>query len=212
MSYSSPFLTTLGGVEQVVILGNDRLAGVSSSDGKLLWTFEGWQAKRNIPAPTPVGDGRIFVTCGYGVGSVMIRVTCSGGKFQTEELFRTGEVGAQLHRPLLFKGYLYVGNNSNSRRDGLTCFTLDGKVKWQTKRAPNIERGPLILADGMIYALDGATGILHLVEANPDGYKELAQARIFQSKMVWATLAMTADGKLLLRDRAELKCLDVKNP
>ena len=214
MSYSSPLLTTIDGVLQVVVLSHDRVVGVDPSGGGVLWTYQPWRAKRNIPMPTPVGDGRLFVTCGYGVGSVMIQASRGGeGRtWQVRELFRTKAVGAQCQRPLLHGGHLYVGSNSNSRRDGLTCITLDGQVKWKTKRSPNFGRGPLILADGMIYAMDGAKGILHLVAPSPDGYKQLAQARIFQTKPIWATMAMSADGKLLLRDNAQLKCLDVKKP
>jgi len=223
MSYSSPFLTSIDGVQQVVVLSHDRVVGVDPRNGTVLWTYQPWRAKRNIPAPTPVGDGRLFVTCGYGAGSVMIQARRTGqasrrdvpvgaGPWQVRELLRTKEVGAQCQQPLLHEGALYIGNNSNSRRDGLTCMDLNGLVKWKTKRAPSFGRGPLILADGMIYAMDGAKGVLHLVDPSPDGYKELAQARIFQTKPIWGAMSLSADGKLLLRDKEQLKCLDVKNP
>ena len=73
MSYTSPLITTIDGVEQVVVLSNDRVAAVDPGKGEILWSFKPWRAKRNIPAPTPVGDGRFFVTSGYGIGAAMNR-------------------------------------------------------------------------------------------------------------------------------------------
>jgi hypothetical protein len=57
------------------------------------------------------------------------------------------------------------------------------------------------------------TGVISLVEASPDGYKELASTKVFEpgksdTKELLAPLVV-ASGKLLLRDLDTLKCLDV---
>jgi hypothetical protein len=75
--------------------------------------------------------------------------------------------------------------------------------------ATTFERGPLLLADGMIIALDGKKGTLHLVEPSPEGFKQLAEAKIFSGKEIWAPMALS-DGKLLVRNQQEMKCLDLK--
>jgi len=69
----------------------------------------------------------------------------------------------------------------------------------------------LLLADNLIFNLDGKKGILHLIEPSPEGFKELAQAAIFGGKEIWAPMALS-NGKLLLRNQQEMKCIDVKNP
>ena len=208
MAYASPLVTTIGGVEQVVMLGNNRVAGVDVADGTLLWTYAGYRCQIPIPGPMPIGDGRIFLTGGYNAGSAMIRVRRGEGKFTAEQVFKEKKLGSQLHNPLLHQGHLYLNCNTNSRQDGLVCMDLDGNVKWQTSRSPNFERGNLILADGVILIMDGRSGVLRVVEPDPKGYKELAQAKVLAGRSIWAPMALS-DGKLLLRDQGRMKCLDV---
>jgi len=107
-----------------------------------------------------------------------------------------------------------VNSNSNEREDGMMCLTLDGQIKWKTGGswfAVTFERGNLILVDGLILTLDGKKGILHLVEPSPAAFKELAQAKIFGGKEIWAPMAFSR-GKLLLRNQEEMKCLDLLKP
>ena len=90
---------------------------------------------------------------------------------------------------------------------------LGGKRKWRTRDvegAPKFDRGGLLLADGMIFAVD-AKGSLRLIDPSPEGYKELAAALLLQGKENWAPLALS-EGKLLIRDHTMMKCLDVLVP
>jgi outer membrane protein assembly factor BamB len=95
----------------------------------------------------------------------------------------------------------------------LMCMTLDGEIKWRTKEMPDtpmFDKGNLLQVDGMIVALDGKTGVLHLIGPSPEGYKELAQAPMLGGKEIWAPMALS-DGKLVLRDQGQMKCLDLRN-
>lgn len=211
--YVSPVLVTLDGVEQIVMVSaGGQAAGISLENGGILWMYKGWRCRIPIPYPVQLPDNRLFITGGYDAGSAMLRITRDGGGFRVEELFKTDDCGSQIHQPLFFEGHLYANSNSNSRNDGMICMTLDGELKWRTadtRGLPRFERGNLLLADGMIISLDGKTGILHLVKPSPSGYRELAQAKIFDSNRMWAPMALT-DGKLLLRDQKQMKCLDLK--
>jgi hypothetical protein len=92
--------------------------------------------------------------------------------------------------------------------------TLDGKVLWRTgdqEGLPTFERGNLLFADGLIIEFDGKKGTLHLIEPSPEGYKELAQAKLFSGKEMWAPMALS-QGKLLVRNQEEMKCVDLRNP
>jgi hypothetical protein len=67
----------------------------------------------------------------------------------------------------------------------------------------------MILADGMIYIVDGQAGSLHLLEPSPSGFKELAKADgLLGGKEIWAPPALS-NGKLVIRDQGQMKCLDV---
>lgn len=217
VGYVTPLVTTLCGVDQAVMIsasGKGGVAGISLDDGTVLWKYTGWACKIPIPFPTPVPDDRLFITGGYGAGSAMIQIQREGNRFSAKELFKTDACGSQIQQPLLLDGHLYANSNGNNHSDGLVCLTLEGEVAWRTKDAkelPNFERGNLLFADGMIVILDGRTGVLHLVDPSPEGYKELAQAKIFEGKEMWGPMALS-DGKLVLRNQKEMRCLDLRNP
>jgi len=231
-SYVSPVVTQIGGVATVMSTSatprrrrrragraprptvKGQVVGMAADTGKILWTYDGWGCSIPISYPTTIGDGRLFVTGEYGAGSAMIKLEQAGGQFTVEELYTTQECGAQIHQPILHKGHLYMISNGNKRRDGLVCLALDGTVKWRTKDiegAPNFERGGIMLADGMLYVIEGQKGTLHLVEPSPEGYKEVSRVKLLEGKQMWAPMALS-DGKLLLRDQRQLKCLDLRNP
>ena len=239
--YSSPLLTTIDGVDQIVLMtplnppeedeeeedDDDEeeeeeeedegppfegggLYGIDAKTGEILWNYKGITCKITIPPVTLIGDGRMFVTGGYEAGSAMIKVVRKRGNFQVHELFKTDEYDAQIHPALLYENHLYMNANGNSRREGLMCLTLDGKVLWKTRRKPSFGRGGLILADGMIYIVEGDKGHLYLVKATTEKYTELGMMKkILKGEAIWAPLALT-DGKLVIRDQEQLKCLDVK--
>ena len=237
--YVSPQIYTMCGVDMVVAVGSSEkaakrgrrkegedaeskpkkelapshVAGLSPKDGSVLWDYTGWRCERAIPHPVQLPDNRLFITGGYDAGSAMIQIAKRGSGFEVKELYRTDEVGAQLHQPIPIGKHIFIGSNSNSRKDGLACLSLDGKLEWRTKDvegAPNFERGPFIFAEGKLIILDGKTGILYLVKADPTEYKQLASAKMVEENdMAWAPLALS-DGKLLVRDWNTLKCVDLK--
>jgi len=237
-SYVSPRVVELCGQEMVVAVGSNvkppkskrrkkgdknpelkkkirpsHVVGLSVEDGSILWNYTGWSCQIAIPHPVALSGNRLFITGGYKAGSAMIRIVKRGDGFGVEELYKTGAVGSQIQQPILVGDYLFIGSNSNSRKDGFACFSVDGKLAWRTKEidgAPNFERGPFILADGKIAILDGKTGILYLVKADPTKYTELASAPMVEKNdMAWAPLALS-NGKLLVRDWNTLKCVDLK--
>lgn len=186
-----------------------RVAGVAAADGRVLWSHGDWTCAIPIPNPTPVGEDRVFVTGGYYAGSVMLKIGEKEGKFSASVLFKNEDYGAQVPHPLLYKDHLYMLCNGNFRKNGLVCMDLQGNVKWKTGKEPVLDRGHLLIADGLMYNLDGARGVLRLIEPDPAGYKELAQAELFRGSQLWAPLVLS-DGKLFVRGSDELKCLDVR--
>ena len=102
--------------------------------------------------------------------------------------------------------------------------SMDGRIMWKTGRSPDFNKGSMILVDGLMLATDGAQ-TLYLIEPDPSGFKLLASARVLgeggtgsendrlASKVGgrtqnWAPLALS-DGKLLIRDQRQLKCVKV---
>ena len=210
MDYVSPIVTTIAGVEQVVMVNAGGAVGIDAANGKLLWRYGGWRCRIPIPNVTPVGDGRLFVVGGYNGGCAMIKVAKTDDGLAATELWKNGNCNSQMNTAVLHEGRLYANSNSNSDRDGMVCMDLDGKVLWRTEREPNFERGHMLFADGMIFIIDGRAGSLHLVEPSPEGFKQLAQADgLLGGREIWGPLALSG-GKLIIRDQSKMLCLDLR--
>ncbi len=190
------------GVDGVVL-------GIDIRDGKTLWTYKGWQCRIPIPQVTAIGDGRLFITGGYMAGSAMIKVRRGEGQYVVEELYTTQDFGTHVHPPVLYKGHFYGHCTTNSRRDGMSCLSLDGQFKWKTGESPAFDKGGFVLADGLILSVDGRDGILYLIEPSPEGFKPLAHADLLDTEECWGPLALS-NGKLLIRDQRQMKCIAVR--
>lgn len=208
--YVSPKLITIEGDRQLsMISANGAVMGMDPKTGKVLWSYEGWQCKIPVPNVTEIGDGRIFITGGYRAGSAMIKLDKESDAFIVSELYKTDEFGTHVHPAILYKGYLFGHCSTNETRDGLVCMDLDGKIMWKTGKAPLFDKGGFILADGLFLSVDGNKGFLYLIEPNPEGFKELAKAKLLDTIKCWAPLALS-DGKLLIRDQKQMKCVAVR--
>ncbi len=225
--YNSPVIRTVLGVQGVMLLSNNQVSFVNPDDGQLIWKYNGYGVKFSIPSPTVLPDGeRIFITGGYGCGSVMIRVKKSGEAYAFDEIFRLPKDGSQLHPALAYGDHLYVNINENdkiktkaTRKDGgLACMDpTNGNILWRTGRDENqpfFDRGHVLRVGDKLLILEGQLGSLHLAQAVPTGYQELARAQVFHPEKprdnnIWAPMAWV-DGLLVLRDQHEIKCLDLR--
>jgi outer membrane protein assembly factor BamB len=237
-TYVSPAVVKIDGEDHIVMvtsstnpfghpelpktLGN--IVGIEPLSGEILWKYTGWECHISVPSAVDAGNNKVLVVGGYELGALMIEVKKQAdGTYGTEEVFRTIEFGDQTKPPLLYKGYFYAQYGTNNRRDGMVCMSKDGQIMWKTKRAPDFNKGSMILADGLILATDGAKS-LYLIEPDTSAFKSLAKAEILGSEISmeensmagriggpiqnWAPLAL-ADGRLLIRDQSRLMCLKV---
>ena len=61
----------------------------------------------------------------------------------------------------------------------------------------------------LVFQVDGTNGILYLIETNPEGFKKLASVDLLDTRECLGPLALS-DGKLLIRDQKQMKCVAVK--
>jgi len=215
MSHSSLMPATIAGVKQVLYLTMTRLVGMSASDGTVLWSVPFTAKIALAPSALSIGDGRVYVTSGYDVGSVMYLVEKGAGGFTARKLFELTamQFNSEVHTPVLFQNQLFAV--SSKTRGRFTSLTLDGKVVWQSPvpagnrdQARTFGLGGFLLADGLFFVVDGWTGMLRLLEANTKEYKELASAQVLAGEDVWGPPALS-DGKLVIRDLTQMVCLQV---
>jgi outer membrane protein assembly factor BamB len=209
LSHASLMPAKLGGVDQYLFSVLQGTIGVSAADGKLLWHHP---FKFNIsvsPSPLAIDDERVYITAAYDSGGAMFRVKRDGDKFTTEEIFGHGadEWNSEVQTPILFKDHMFAVGKK--KRGLFTCMDHDGKPAWTSDGKAYFGLGSFILADGMWFILEGKTGMLRLLEASTEGYKELASAQILGGHDVWGPPALS-DGKLVIRDFGRMVCLKVK--
>jgi outer membrane protein assembly factor BamB len=207
MTHSSVTPMDYAGARQYVYCTTQGVVGVSGQDGRILWTKPDWKiGLATVPSPLVVGEDRIFLSGGYNSGSAMVRLTGPGNGMRPEEVFRLKFTvfGADQQTPILYKDHIYGVTPPGE----LACLDLDGKRLWSSGTATRFGLGPFILADGLILALNDEEGVLHMAEASPEGYKELARARLLDGFDAWAPMAV-ASGRLLLRDLTTMLCVEL---
>src|SRR5690606_25984472 len=74
-AYSSPVISTAGGVKQYVQFLAKGLVGIEASTGRLLWQYGNTAKGSAANIPTPIVDGaRVYCATGQGGGG-LIRLT-----------------------------------------------------------------------------------------------------------------------------------------
>ena len=231
ITYASPSVVTVSGEKHISIVVSSvnsvqnrnapkkmgSVIGYEPKTGKKLWSYDNWDCHISCAPVTAAGDNKFLVVGGYERGASMFQVVKGAdGTFSTKELFSTVEFGDQTKPALLHNGYFYAMYGTNNRRDGLCCMDMNGNVLWKTKRAPNFDKGSMILADGLIIATDGAD-TLYLIEPSADGFKPISKADLLADNSGatpagrngnWAPLAL-ADGMLIIRNHSKMMCVKV---
>jgi len=204
MTHSSVVAVNFQGQRQYVYCTTKGVVGVSAEDGRLLWQRTDWQIKlANVPTPVPVGQDRIFLSGGYDSGCAMVRLR---SPTETEVLWRLGadKFGSDQQTPVLYRDHIY-GVISGGE---LACLDLDGNVVWTSGKAHRFGLGPYFVADGRLLVLHDQQCTLHLIEASPRAYRQLASVPVLEGHDAWAPMALVGD-RLLLRDMTQFVCLQL---
>ncbi|MBN1361449.1 MAG: PQQ-binding-like beta-propeller repeat protein [Sedimentisphaerales bacterium] len=206
--YATAVPATIDGQKCLVLVGAYEVFGVDPADGKVLWRYP-WEGYQEINAADAVViDGStVFVSTGYNRGCTLLKI--ADGK--VTEAWKNREMSTQLNPAVFWNGYLYGFNGMIGMRGPgkgmLTC--LDPKTGDEKWAQPGLGTGSAMLADGKLIVL-GEAGKLAIVEASPDGYKELASAQILSGRC-W-TVPVLANGRIYARNAAgDLVCVDVRN-
>lgn len=200
--YATPVKATILGTEQYVVFTGKSLIGVDAATGQLLWRHP-WETPYDVNAATPVVAGNeIFISTGYNTGCAVVRVQPNG----PVELWRNKEVMAHFSSPVYYQGFIFA----NSDPGLLVCLNpATGVAAW---KRPGFEKGALVAVDGTIIAMNGRDGQVVMVEATGNGYHELGRVQPFGDQITdqsW-TAPIVADGKLIVRNKKLLVCLDLR--
>lgn len=240
MSHSSPMPATIDGVRQYIWCTIDGLVGVAADDGRLLWetfwspadeesvaklkrqaaadpnaTVAPWRINVAVaPSPVAMDDGLVFMTSGYKAGTAMFRIgRGEDGVFRAETVYTltNEQFASECQTPVVLDGKLLTVDHAADKEGRFACVDpANGSVLWRHDGA-TFGLGNWIIVDGVLYILEGDTGVLRMLEATTEGYRELAAAQVLKGHDVWAPIAY-ADGMLVIRDLGQMKCIRVGEP
>ena len=194
VSYSSPHLLTIDGVQQVLLLSEAGATSVALADGTLLWEHP-WPGYP-IVQPALTADGDILISVSDSSGTRRLAVARGPGGWTVEERWTSNGLKPYFNDFVVHDGYAFGFDGSI-----LACIDLkDGKRKWKGGRYGN---GQLVLLpDQDVLLVLTEEGELALVAAAPDQFRELARFPAIEGK-TWNHPALAGD-VLLVRNGQEM--------
>jgi len=217
MSHSSVMPFTYQGKKMYIYSASGGMLGVSAGEnaGEVLWSTSLWNHPVIAASPVAMPDGKIFITAGYGAGSMLLQLIPNGDKFDVEILktFSPGEgLSSEQQTPILIDGHLFgiLPKDARTLRNQLVCVKPDDPTNfvWTSGSGVRFGLGPYILADDRFYILnDDAT--LIIVQKSTERYIELDRIKLFDGHDAWAPIAI-ADGYMVLRDADRMICIKIK--
>jgi outer membrane protein assembly factor BamB len=204
--YSSVVIATVGDVKHYVQLLNGGVVGVST-DGKPLWQYEKLGPNTaNIPTPIILKD-QVLAVAGYGKGGALLKLSADAKDVKAEEVYFKGELTNKHGGVLVVADHVY--GDTDDQGAPYCAEVKTGKVLWKRKAEDSKGRGSasVTYADGRLY-FQYQNGVIALVEASPDGYKESSFFSVKTDGNAWAH-PVIAGGRLYLREGDALFCYDV---
>jgi len=233
VGYSNPKVVKIDGDDQIVyitssissrggtqaIMGN--VVGMEPRTGRILWQYSNWDCSAQVPCAVDAGDNRLLI-CGELRATLLKVNKKADGTYEASVIFTSEEFGDETKTPIFHNGYFYAMHRAVSKREGLVCMDMEGKIMWKTRRNPNFDFGSMLLADGLMIANDGFKTI-YLIQPDPTAFKPVSKDELLRegggategmermiesSTQNYAPIAL-ADGKLLIRDQNRMLCVKV---
>ena len=200
--YISSSILTLLGEDHLLAAVEGKIAGLNPKDGKTLWE-KPWKIFLNnaqIAQPIALSKNSFLLAAGYGKGAECWNISKrANGKYLIETNWKSKNLKAKFSNPVLKDGFLY-GLSENL----LVCLDAKtGELKW---RGNKYGYGRILVSKDKLLVL-GNTGILSVVEATPDQFKEVFSEQLLSNLRCWNGPAL-ASGYLVAMNGEELACFD----
>ena len=185
-AFSSPVITDLHGVRQLVVQTRSTLGGIDLESGEILWSTP-VEASRGMNILTPaVTENRIF-TATYGGGSFCYNVLKDAEGFSVELIWSKKKVEGYMSSPVIIGDHIY----HHGRDKRLRCMSIEtGESLWVSDRIFG-QYWSMIANGSRVLALD-QTGVLILFEASPISFR-IIDERSISDEPTWAHLAISGD-------------------
>ena len=217
MSHSSVMPMTLGGKKTYVYIGVGGVCGVSAEQedtGTLLWDVNKWQPSVIAPSPLQISSNSVFLVAGYGSGGAMLHVDRNGAKWNaviTKQYKSNEGLASEQQTPILYNDMIIsiMPKDGGSLRGKLVCYSpndLHNPI-WSSGADERFGLGPYIIINDKLFVFKD-DGELYVYGIQSQSMKLLKKQRIMEGVDAWGPIAY-ADGRLILRDAHEVKCLKI---
>ena len=195
--YSSPFLTTLAGVPQIVMFNSGGVSAHDPSSGTNLWHYPWPSGHPHVATPVVLpGDG-LLVSSGYGIGSEVLKIQKdAGGTLSASRVWKSTHLKAKFTDLIYRDGFIYGLDDGT-----MVCLdAVTGERKWKDG---HYGHGQELLA-GDLLLVTAESGEVILLDPNPQAARELTRFSALKGK-TWNPPAL-AGQYLVVRNDKEAAC------
>lgn len=208
--YSSPAMFTVSGQKQIVAFKGASVSGIDVESGNELWRYP-YKTDYDCNTATPIlVGGNVLVSAGENHGSTMLKIGSKHDDFKVNKVWSSIGGGSVLRTEwqttIQLGDYLYAFDNVGSAGPVTHLVCVEAATGKQVWRKTRFGKGNMIAADGKLFATT-MKGELVVIKATPDGYEELGRSTVIETTRQAPALA---NGRLYLRDGAEIVCLDAR--
>lgn len=216
MSHASIVPMSFGGRRMFIYPAIGGVVGVAADSpgaGTVLWTSTDWKNSVTAPSPVILPDGRVFLTAGYGGGSILLQLKPDGDRFKAEVVWRVEKTvfGCEQQTPIYISDHLFtvMPNDAGELKRQLACYHPRGQSTWSSGPAHRFGLGPFLAAGDRMFVLDDE-GTLTMTRISTERYDEMAHAAVLpKGRDAWGPMALV-DGRLLVRESKKMVCLDLR--
>ncbi|HKP73433.1 MAG TPA: PQQ-binding-like beta-propeller repeat protein [Pyrinomonadaceae bacterium] len=197
-AYSSPVITTLAGVRQLVTYTQKQLVGVSLADGKLLWQLPA-KTEYDTNSVTPVVYKDLLIYMRENQGLSAVRLTKQGDKLAPQEVWKNPDNELYLTTPVVAGAQLF---GLSIKRRG-QFFALDpetGKTLWQSEGRQG-ENAAIINAGKALLMLTNEAK-LYVLAPDAKSFAPVARYEVAKSP-TWAH-PLVFGNRILVKDETTL--------
>jgi outer membrane protein assembly factor BamB len=155
-----------------------------------------------IAQPVALSNNSLLLAAGYGKGAECFTIQQGSGlaNYTVESNWKSKNLKAKFSNPVFKNGYLY-GLSENL----LVCLEAkSGKLMWRGKK---YGYGRVLACHDKILLL-GSTGVLSVIELNPDAFHEIYSGPLLNDARCWNGPALV-NGYLIARNGEQMACFDL---
>lgn len=200
-AYCSPMMIKIQGRKIIATIMQNSICGFDATSGVQIWK-SAFRMDPDVHPNTPVYiDGFLYCGSGYGLGSVMLKLSADGNS--VSEVWKNPTCDPKMGGVVVLNGRIF-GTGDRNRK----FFCLDWKTGKELFSTRDLAPANLIADEGLLYVYS-ESGKVNLVEPTPEKLNVVSSFSVpFGEGPHWAHLVIK-DKKLYVRHGSSLMVYDI---